>query len=95
MLYKKQAESLRRQIEANEKAQAYAVIPLSDDDIPSLGRWREVVSFIRKRKSVVFFREVCEHLNLRGSCVSRILAQAVFSGKVRNLGHQKGWIATS
>jgi hypothetical protein len=31
--------------------------------------------------------------NRRGSFVSRLLAQAVFSGKVRNLGHQKGWMA--
>jgi len=61
--------------------------------IPSPGRWRDVVAFIRQRGDVVFFRDVCEHLNRRGPFVSRLLAQAVLSGKVRNLGHQKGWIA--
>ncbi len=69
-------------------------IPLTDDDIRSPGRWREVADFTRQRIDVVYFCDVCEHLGLKGSCVSRFLAQAVLSGKVRNLGHQKGWIAT-
>lgn len=69
------------------------IIPLTDDDIPSPGRWREVADFIRQRGDVVFFRDVCNHLGRKGSFVSRLLAQAVLSGKVRNLGHQKGWIA--
>jgi hypothetical protein len=42
---------------------------------------------------IPFFRDVCEHFDRRGSFLSRLLAQAVLSGKVRNLGHQKGWIA--
>jgi hypothetical protein len=49
--------------------------------------------FIRQRGDVVFFRDVCEHLDRHGSFVSHLLAQALLSGKVRNLGHQKGWIA--
>ncbi|MEW4451299.1 recombinase family protein [Bremerella sp. JC817] len=69
------------------------VIPLTDDDIPTSGQWREVAHFIRQRGDVVFFKEVCQHLGTKGSCVSRYLAQAVLSGKVHNLGHQKGWIA--
>lgn len=69
------------------------VIPLTDDDIPTPGRWRDVANFICQRGDVVFFKEVCEHLGLKGSCVSRSLAQAVLSGKIRNLGHQKGWTA--
>ena len=58
-----------------------------------LGRWlrRHPGRF----NDVVFFKDVCEHLGIRGSCVSRILAQCVLSGKVKNLGHQKGWIAMS
>ena len=80
-------------IELRDDLGVTGVIPLTDDDIPSPGSWRAVADFIRKRGDVVFFREVCEHINRRGSSVSSFLAQAVISGKVRNLGHQKGWIA--
>lgn len=80
-------------IELRDDLGVAGVIPLSDDDIPSPGRWREVADFIRQRGDVVFFRDVCNHLDRKGSFVSRLLAQAVLSGKVRNLGHQKGWIA--
>ncbi len=70
-------------------------IPLADDDIPAPGRWREVADYIRQRGDVVFFKDACEHLNQKGSSVSKLLAQCVLSGKVKNLGHQKGWIATT
>jgi hypothetical protein len=66
---------------------------LTDDEIPSPGRWRDVVSFIRQRGDVVFLRDVSEHFGFRQPYTSRLIAQAVLSGKVRNLGHQKGWIA--
>lgn len=81
-------------VELRDDLGVAGVIPLTDDDIRSPGRWREVADFIRQRGDVVYFRDVCEHVGLKGSCVSRLLAQAVLSGKVRNLGHQKGWIAT-
>jgi hypothetical protein len=80
-------------IELRDDLGVAGIIPLTDDDIPSPGRWREVADFIRQRSDVVYFRDVCEHVGLKGSCVSRLLAQAVLSGMVRNLGHQKGWIA--
>jgi hypothetical protein len=80
-------------IELRDDLGLRATIPLSDDDIPSPGRWREVAAFIRQRGEVVFFPDVCQHLDRHGSFVSRLLAQAVLSGKVRNLGHQKGWMA--
>lgn len=80
-------------IELRDDLGVAGIIPLTDDDIPSPGRWREVADFIRQRGDVVYFRDVCEHVGLKGSCVSRLLAQAVLSGMVRNLGHQKGWIA--
>ena len=80
-------------IELRDDLGLKGTIPLTDDDIPTPGRWHDVVAFIRKRGDVVFFRDVCEHLHRRGSFVSRLLAQAVLSGKVRNLGHQKGWMA--
>ena len=80
-------------IELRDDLGVTGVIPLTDDDIPSPGSWRAVADYIRKRGDVVFFREVCEHIDRRGSSVSSFLAQAVISGKVRNLGHQKGWIA--
>lgn len=78
-------------IELRDDLGIETVIPLTDDDIPTPGRWREIANFIRQRGDVVFFKEVCQHLGLKGSCVSRSLAQAVLSGKIRNLGHQKGW----
>lgn len=81
------------EIELREELGTNATLTLTDDDVPSPGRWREVADFIRQRGDVVFFRDVCEHLGRKGSFVSRLLAQAVLSGKVRNLGHQRGWIA--
>jgi len=80
-------------IELRDDLGVSGMIPLSDDDIPTPGRWREAVAFIREQGEVVFFRDVAQHVGLKGSCVSRLLAQAVLSGKVTNLGHQKGWIA--
>lgn len=80
-------------IELRDDLGVSGIIPLSDDDIPTPGRWPEAATFIRERGDVVFFRDVAQHVGLKGSCVSRLLAQAVLSGKVTNLGHQKGWIA--
>jgi hypothetical protein len=80
-------------IELRDDLGLRATIPLADDDIPSPGCWWKVPVFIRQRGDVVFFRDVCEHLDRHGSFVSHLLVQAVLSGKVRNLGHQKGWIA--
>lgn len=51
-------------------------------------RWN--ADFIRKRGDLLFFRDVREHIDRRGSSVSAFLAQAVISGKVRNLGHLNG-----
>jgi len=80
-------------IELRDDLGVSGMIALSDDDTPTPGRWREAAAFIRERGDVVFFHEVAQHVGLKGSCVSRRLAQAVLSGKVINLGHQKGWIA--
>lgn len=80
-------------IELRDDLGVSGMIPLSDDDIPMPGRWREAAAFIRERGDVVYFRDVAQHVGLKGLCVSRLLAQAVFSGKMANLGHQKGWIA--
>jgi len=69
------------------------VIPLTDEDIPSPGRWREVVQFIREQGEIVYVKDVAGALGISQPFTSALLAQAVLSGKVRNLGHQKGWIA--
>ncbi|MAD80552.1 MAG: hypothetical protein CMJ50_06880 [Planctomycetaceae bacterium] len=82
------------EIELREELGTNATLSLTDDDVPSPGRWREVADFIRTKGGAVFFKDVCDHLGIKGSCVSRMLAQSVLSGKVINLGHQKGWIAT-
>ena len=68
-------------------------IPLTDDDIPSPGRWREAAQFVRQRGDVVYVGEVAEALGVNKAFASTLLAKAVLSGKVKNLGHQKGWLA--
>ncbi len=80
-------------IELRDEFGIDAVLHLTDDDIPSPGNWRNAARFIQSKGGVVFFKDVAKHMGLKGSCVSRVLAQSVLSGKVRNLGHQKGWIA--
>jgi hypothetical protein len=42
---------------------------------------------------VVYLGEVAEGLGIHKAFASRLLAQAVLAGKIRNLGHQKGWTA--
>lgn len=80
-------------IELRDDLGVAGVIPLTDDDIPSPGRWRDAVAFIRERGDVVYVQDVADALGVNNAFTSRLLAQAVLSGKVRNLGHQKGWIA--
>jgi len=80
-------------IELRDDLGVAGVIPLIDDDIPSPGRWRDAVQFIRERGDAVYVQEVADALGINKAFTSRLLAQAVISGKVRNLGHQKGWIA--
>jgi len=80
-------------IELRDDLGVAGVIPLTDDDIPSPGRWRDAVQFIRKQDDAVYVQEVADALGVNKAFTSRLLAQAVLSGKVRNLGHQKGWIA--
>jgi site-specific DNA recombinase len=81
-------------IELRDDLGVVGVIPLTDDDIPSPGRWRDAVAFIRERGDAVYVQEVADALGVNKAFTSRLLAQSVLSGKVRNLGHQKGWIAT-
>lgn len=80
-------------IELRDDLGVPGVIPLSDDEIPSPGRWRDAVRFIRERGEAVYVQDVADALGVHKAFTSRLLAQAVLSGKVRNLGHQKGWIA--
>jgi DNA invertase Pin-like site-specific DNA recombinase len=80
-------------IELRDDLGVTGVIPLTDDDIPSPGRWREAAAFVRAQDGVVFIRDVSRQFGIRQPYASRLLAQAVLSGKVRNLGHQQGWIA--
>lgn len=80
-------------IELRDDLGVSGVIPLTDDDIPSPGRWREAAQFVRQRGDVVYVGEVAEALGVNKAFASTLLAKAVLSGKVKNLGHQKGWIA--
>jgi DNA-binding IclR family transcriptional regulator len=69
------------------------VIQLSDEDIPSPGRWRDVVRYAREQGEMVFVNEVADAMGVKKSTASTLLAKAVLNGKVVNLGHQKGWKA--
>lgn len=69
-------------------------IPLTNEDVPSPGRWQEVARFIRDHGGVVYLNDVVAHLGLKSRpFASRLLALATLAGKIRNLGHQKGWTA--
>jgi hypothetical protein len=81
------------EIELRDDLGVAGAIPLADEDIPSPGRWRDAAAIIRERREVVFVQDVADALGVHKAFTSRLLAQAVLSGKVRNLGHQKGWIA--
>ena len=80
-------------IELREDFGLAGQIPLTDDDIPNPGRWHAVVEYLRERNEVVYLKEVAEALGIVRPYASRLLGQAVLSGQVVNLGHQKGWIA--
>ena len=42
---------------------------------------------------MVFIKDLARAFKIREPYASRLLVQAVLSGKVRNLGYQKGWMA--
>jgi hypothetical protein len=48
---------------------------------------------VRERGDVVYVQDVADALAVNKAFASTLLAKAVLSGKVRNLGHQKGWTA--
>ncbi|MBM3999160.1 MAG: hypothetical protein FJ297_06390 [Planctomycetes bacterium] len=98
--YESQLAEVRAKIERGTENLALAsredipgVIPLTDDDIPSPGRCRDAARFVRERGDVVYVQDVADTLGVNKAFASTLLAKAVLSGKVRNLGHQKGWTA--
>jgi hypothetical protein len=80
-------------IELRDDLGIEGVILLSDEDIPSPGRWRDAIRYAREHGAVVFVNDVANALEMSKSSASTLLAKAVLSGKLVNLGHQKGWIA--
>ena len=81
-------------IELRDDLGLRATIHLTDDDIPNPGRWHDAVAFVRNHGGAVFIKDISEAFGVGQPYASRLLAQAVLSG-VRNLGHQKGWIAVA
>jgi hypothetical protein len=81
-------------IELRSEIAPITTLPLTDEDIPCPGKWREVAKFVRDAGRVVLISEVAEALNVAWGYTSRLLASAVLSGQIRKLGHQKGWVAT-
>jgi hypothetical protein len=80
-------------IELRDELGVGAVIPLADEDIPSPGRWRDAAAFVRGRPGPAFIGDVAVALGITRMTASRLLAQAVLAGKIRKIGHQKGWEA--
>ena len=79
-------------IELHDEFGDNVTIPLTDEDIPTPGRWWDVVHFARER-DVVFVGDVAKFLGSRWGYASRCLDLGVLAGKLENLGHQKGWRA--
>ena len=82
-------------IELRDDLGAQGTIPLTDDDLPTSARWRDAARFVRQHGGVVYIAEVAEALGVKKAFASRLLAQATLAGKIRNLGHQRGWTAAS
>ena len=82
-------------IELRDDLGPQSTIPLTDDDLPSPARWREAARFVRQHGGVAYIAELAEPLGLNKAFASRLLAQATLAGKIRNLGHQRGWTAAS
>ncbi len=51
-----------RMIERRDDLGMVSVIELSDDNVPSPGRWRDVVALLRKRGETMYVQEVAEPL---------------------------------
>ena len=49
-------------IERRDDLGMVSVIELSDDNVPSPGRWRDVVALLRKRGETMYVQEVAEPL---------------------------------
>ncbi|MBI3864046.1 MAG: recombinase family protein [Planctomycetia bacterium] len=80
-------------IELRDELGPNTILQLTDEDIPAPGRWWEVVNLLRAKGRVVFVDEVARALKVHKATASVFLTKATLSGKIRNLGHQKGWIA--
>jgi hypothetical protein len=80
-------------IELREDLGPNTILQLTHEDIPAKGGWWDVVNFLRSAGRVVFLKEVAGVLGVHNSDASSLLSLATLSGKIRNLGHQKGWIA--
>jgi DNA invertase Pin-like site-specific DNA recombinase len=70
-----------------------ATIPLTDEDIPSPGLFRDVVRFLRERGQPALVREIGEHLGCHRTNLVRPLKIAVQLGKIRRAGLRQGYEA--
>ncbi|MCL6503310.1 MAG: hypothetical protein K6T86_11535 [Pirellulales bacterium] len=80
-------------IELRDDLGPKGTIPLTDDDLPGPGRWRDASRFVREHSGVVYLGEVAAVLGINKAFASRLLAQATLAGKIRDLRHQQGWTA--
>lgn len=80
-------------IELNEDAGVRGSIELTNADLPTSSQWWRVTEYVARQRGVVFLSDVANAFRINAPTASKVLAQAVLSGRVVNLGHQKGWTA--
>jgi len=70
-----------------------ATIPLTDEDIPSPGLFREAVRFLRERGTQALAREIAAALGCHRTNLFRPLKLAIRLGKVKKVGTRQGYVA--
>lgn len=79
-------------IELRDDLGINGVITLTDDDIPTPGKWREVAWYIQQRGDIVFLRDVSEQFEIRQPYASRLLGHVSLLAFCLSLGRHSKWV---